>query len=199
MLEARNLAAGFQRKPLFEGLNLRLPKGAILGLAGPSGSGKTTLGRTLAGLHPPLRGEVTLDGKPLPRRGCLPVQYLHQNPLLAMNPRWRIGKVLSEAAPVTPAQLPAFGIDPDWLGRFPHELSGGQLQRVSILRALAARPSCLIADEITASLDQISQAQIWQLLAGLCQSAGIGILAISHDAALLSRIATAGEIALPRP
>ncbi|RRH68847.1 ABC transporter ATP-binding protein [Falsigemmobacter faecalis] len=198
MLEARNLAAGFGRKPLFAGLNLALPKGQILGLEGPSGAGKTTLGRTLAGLHPALQGEVTLDGAPLPRRGRQPVQYLHQSPLLAMNPRWRIGKVLCEAAPVSEAHCSAFGIEAGWLQRYPHELSGGQLQRVSILRALAAQPAFLIADEITASLDQISQVQIWQLLGGICRREGIGLLAISHDAPLLSRIVTAGQITLSR-
>ncbi|MGN0933460.1 ABC transporter ATP-binding protein [Falsigemmobacter intermedius] len=196
MLEARNLAAGFAGKPLFQGLTLSLSRGEIHGLSGRSGAGKTTLGRALAGLHPLAGGEVRLNGAALPVRGCLPVQYLHQNPILAMNPRWRIARILAEAGPVPEAQRETFGIAEEWLQRYPHELSGGQLQRVSVLRALAADPAFLIADEITASLDQIWQAQIWQLLSAISRSRNIGILAISHDAALLSRIVTGSRITL---
>ncbi|WP_374301207.1 ABC transporter ATP-binding protein [Paracoccus sp. (in: a-proteobacteria)] len=189
MLEGRDLSAGFGGRPLFSHLTICLPPGRILGLHGPSGAGKTTLGRVLAGLHRPGAGTVLLGGSPLPRTGPLPVQYLHQSPLAAMNPRWRIGRILSEGGQPDPGLQTATGIETGWLDRFPHELSGGQLQRVSILRALAARPRYLVADEITAPLDPIAQARIWHLLADIAARDGIGILAISHDASLLDRVA----------
>ncbi|WP_136684288.1 ABC transporter ATP-binding protein [Falsirhodobacter xinxiangensis] len=192
MLEARSVTIGVARRDLFRDLSLRLAPGKIMGLCGPSGSGKTTLGRVLAGLHPHRAGQILLDGLPIPRKGAHPVQYLAQAPLATMNPRWRVARVLAEAGCPEPDLVAAMSIDPDWLERFPHELSGGQLQRVSILRALTVRPRYLIADEITAPLDPISQARIWKALTDLAASHGIGILAISHDAALLGRIVTSG-------
>ncbi|MFV0244965.1 MAG: ABC transporter ATP-binding protein [Qingshengfaniella sp.] len=190
MLEARSLSMARGGHVLFRNFSLDLAPGAILGLSGPSGTGKTTLGRLLAGLDRPGAGRVLLDGQPLPRQGPAPVQYLHQAPLLAMNPRWRIARILAESGDPDPALAKALGVEASWARRFPHELSGGQLQRVSILRALGAGPRYLIADEITAALDPIAQAEIWHTLTGLARQRGIGILAISHDTALLTRIAT---------
>lgn len=192
MLEARDLAAEHAGRIVFSGVSLTLAPGGITGLFGPSGCGKTTLGRVLAGLHPPRSGRVTVDGRapaPGPPR---PVQYLHQAPLAAMNPRWRIGRVIAEPGPADPALAAAIGVEPDWLTRHPHELSGGQLHRVAILRALAARPRYLIADEITASLDSLAQARIWTMLQTIAAAQGIGMLVISHDRALLEQIS--GEI-----
>jgi len=191
MLEARGITAGHGRAaPVLADLSLHLARGEILGLAGPSGSGKTTLGRVLAGLHPPRAGRVTLDGAPLPRRGSCPVQYVAQHPQMAMNPRWRINRVLAEAGPPDPALAGLLQVAPDWLDRFPQELSGGQLQRVALLRALGAAPRVLVADELTASMDALSQARIWQVLRDLAERSGLAVLAISHDAALLDRIAS---------
>lgn len=199
MLEARELTAGFAGRAVFRAVSLRLAPGDILGLSGPSGVGKTTLGRVLAGLHSPLSGQLLLDGSPLPPSGIQPVQYLHQQPLAAMNPRWRIARVLAEAGPIDPQLCAAIGVSMDWLGRFPHELSGGQLQRVSILRALGAGPRYLIADEITASLDPLAQARIWRQLRRIAAVQRIGILAVSHDQALLGQICCAGIVALEAP
>jgi ABC-type dipeptide/oligopeptide/nickel transport system ATPase subunit len=193
MLEARDLVFGHGRRaPLvLDGVGLTIRPGEILGLSGPSGCGKTTLGRLLAGHLRPHSGSVHADGSPLPASGFRPVQLLPQTPLLAMNPRWRIGRILTEAWKPSEADRAGFGISADWLDRYPHELSGGQLQRVSILRSLAPGTRYLVADEITGALDAIGQAEIWTLLQAVTRQRAIGVLAISHDRALLGRIADA--------
>ncbi|MDH2327413.1 ATP-binding cassette domain-containing protein [Cereibacter sp. SYSU M97828] len=175
------------------GIGLTIAKGEIVGLTGPTGVGKTTLGRALAGLPSRWPGAVALDGGPVALGA---VQYLHQHPILAMNPRWHLRRIVEEAGPHDPDLAARLGIAPAVLDRFPHEASGGQLQRISVLRGLAARPRFLIADEITAPLDAITQARIWKALAA---RPGIGILAISHDRALLDRIAVRTVVLKPQP
>ncbi|UFM64469.1 ATP-binding cassette domain-containing protein [Paracoccus sp. MA] len=191
MLEARGLCYRHDpRLPLIEDISLKIASGEILGLSGPSGCGKSTLARLLAGYLRPLAGQVLLDGAPAARGGPSPVQYLPQSPIQTMNPRWRIGRIIAEGAPPAPALAAKLGVEPGWTTRFPHELSGGQLMRVALLRAVAISPRFLIADEISAPLDAVAQAELWHVLLGLARETGIGILAISHDEALLSRIAT---------
>ena len=189
MLDVRHLCAGFDTL-LFEDVSFCLNPSEFLGLYGPSGVGKSTLGRVLAGLHKPVSGAVHVDGNAQVSLGFQPVQYLHQNPVLTMNPRWRVERVIREAAAPSDDLLEAMGFSMEWLTRFPHELSGGQLQRVSIIRALSGKPKYLIADEITASLDPISQAKIWQSLKAIAEQEHIGVLVISHDQALIDRICT---------
>lgn len=175
--------------PVLDGVRIAVRPGEVVGLSGPSGSGKTTLGRILGGHLRPQSGSVRVDGAPLPATGFRPVQLLAQTPLLAMNPRWRIGRILAEAWQPDAADREAFGVRADWLDRTPNELSGGQLQRVSILRSLAPETRYLVADEITGALDAIGQVEIWTALLDRAAARSIGILAISHDAALLGRIA----------
>jgi peptide/nickel transport system ATP-binding protein len=164
--------------------------GEVVGLSGRSGIGKTTLGRLLAGRLRPEAGIVRLDGAGLPELGFCPVQYCAQHPILDMNPRWRVARVLREAGAPDPALAERLGLDPAWGARYPHELSGGQLQRVALARALQPRTRFLVADEISAPLDAVAQAEIWRLLLRLGAERNLGILAISHDAALLDRVAT---------
>jgi peptide/nickel transport system ATP-binding protein/Fe3+-transporting ATPase len=189
MLRADNLAFRYgARLPwVVQQFSLELAPGERVGLSGASGRGKTTLGKLLAGYLEPQQGRVLLDGLPLPCRGHCPVQLVLQHPELAINPRWRIGRVLHEAGPPAPDLLDALGIDQGWLTRWPHELSGGELQRVAVARALAAQPRYLVADEMTAMLDAATQAQLWHAVLERAQAQQIGLLVISHDDALLQR------------
>lgn len=190
-LEGRGLGWRYGRESwLFREYDISISAGEVVGLIGPSGSGKTTLGRILAGYIRPLAGTVTLDGSPLPQTGYHPVQMIFQHPEQAVNPRWTVSRILQESGALDDALNAALGISPVWLDRRPHELSGGELQRICIARALAPGTRFLIADEITAMLDAISQAQVWQGILHEAEKRRIGILAISHDRRLLERICT---------
>ncbi|MBE9077947.1 ATP-binding cassette domain-containing protein [Romeria aff. gracilis LEGE 07310] len=171
-------------------ISLSVGQGEVVGLMAPSGYGKTTLAKLLAGYLSPHRGSVLVEGNPLPRRGYCPVQLIFQNPELTVNPRWRIERILREGQ--APTQLDRLGVHPGWLRRYPHELSGGELQRVAIARVLNPATRYLIADEITAMLDANTQAQIWQTVLAYVQQHQLGLLVIGHDAALLKRLCVGG-------
>lgn len=188
-LEARRLGFHYPgRGWLFRNVEFAVEAGEIVGLFGASGSGKTTLGRLLAGYLTPREGEILLNGQPLPDKGAHPVQMVHQHPERAVNPRWKIRRTLDEGAALDPALLEKLGIAGDWLGRWPNELSGGQLQRVCIARALGPATRFLIADEMTAMLDAVSQAQIWHAVLREAETRNLGLVVISHDPRLLRRI-----------
>lgn len=193
MLEARDIAFGYGRRTLYEGFSLAVAPGERVALAAPSGFGKTTLCRILAGYERPWSGQVLVDGAPLPRRGPCPVQLVGQHPEHAVDPRMRLGATLAESggAPEELARLrEALGIREAWLGRFPHELSGGELQRLCIARALAAGPRYLIADEVSTMLDAVTQAQIWRVILAEAEARQLGIVLVSHAPALTARLAT---------
>ena len=113
---------------IIQNRSLTVAPGEVLGLMAPSGYGKTTLGKLLAGYLSPIKGQVTIDGKPLSKKGYSPVQLIFQNPELSVNPRWRIRQILQEGYSPDPDVLKALGIHPGWLTRYPHELSGGELR-----------------------------------------------------------------------
>ena len=194
MLEARRIAFGYPGAPLlYRDFSLTVSPGERVQLAAPSGAGKTTLARILAGYERPRAGEVLIDGAPLPRRGVCPVQLVGQHPELTVDPRQRMDAVLAEAGatPEEEARLrELLGIQDRWLTRFPHELSGGELQRFCIVRALAARPRYLIADEISTMLDAVTQARLWQALLAEADARDLGVVFVSHSPALSARIAT---------
>lgn len=162
--------------------------GEVVGLMAPSGFGKTTLAKLLAGYLSPTQGRVTVDSQPLPKRCYCPVQLVFQNPELAVNPRWRIDQILREGHPPQMHQLDALGIHPGWLTRYPHELSGGELQRIAIARTLNPQTRYLIADEMTAMLDANTQALIWQVVLDYSRAHQIGVLVVSHDWPLMRRL-----------
>jgi peptide/nickel transport system ATP-binding protein len=183
------LRYGRDRPWVLAGEDLAIGAGEVVGLCGPSGGGKSTLGRVLAGHLRPDRGRVTVDGAvPRSRREPHPVQLVLQQPERAIDPRWTVRRALA----ATGAGLDALDerlVHPGWLDRYPHEISGGELQRVNLARALLVRPRYLVADEISASLDAVTQARVWTLLLEHCREAGIGVLAISHDRLLLETVA----------
>lgn len=192
MLEARGITYAYPgaARALYQGFDLAVAPDERVALCAPSGFGKTTLCRLLAGYERPQAGEVLVDGEPLPRRGACPVQMIWQHPEAAVDPRMRMGATLAEAGEVPGRLLDDLGIQKRWLSRYPHELSGGELQRFCIARALAANPRYLVADEVSTMLDAVTQAQIWRFLVEETQARGIGLVFVSHSHALTERIAT---------
>lgn len=191
-LEARDVTFRYPRRgrgPVLEGVSLTLSPGERLGLSAPSGLGKTTLCKLLAGYERPDRGEILLDGQPLARfRGPCPVQLIGQHPETMLDPLLPLGASLTEAGPADPRLLEELLIRPGWLDRFPRELSGGELQRLCIARALGPATRYLLCDEITAMLDPVTQAQLWDFLLRETAERDMGLLIVSHSAPLLSRL-----------
>ena len=129
-----------------------------------------------------------LDGRPLPKKGYCPVQMIWQHPELAVNPRLRMSTILNEGGPVEERIVRGLGIESGWLDRYPGELSGGELQRFCIARALGSGTRFLLADEITTMLDLITQSQIWQFLGEEVGRRGLGLMVVSHSQALMERL-----------
>ncbi|WP_048602134.1 ABC transporter ATP-binding protein [Rubeoparvulum massiliense] len=195
-LNASNLGFHYPNGPwIFRHLDITLQTGEVVGLTGPSGSGKTTLARILAGYEEPHEGQVTLHGG-MPSSSAShtaafhPVQLIFQHPEKAVNPRWRMRQTLYEGWNPPDEFLHDLGIEQAWLNRWPNELSGGELQRFCVARALSPATQFLIADEMTAMLDAITQAQIWQVIQSKVEAQQLGVLMISHDQHLLQRLAT---------
>lgn len=192
-LEARALSFRYDNgnRQILNNLSMTLTSTDRLGLIAPSGFGKTTFCKILAGYEKPDSGEVLLDGKPLSDwKGYCPVQMIWQHPELSVNPRWKMGEVLKEGDQVEQRIMDGLGIEPDWLNRYPSELSGGELQRFCIARALGQRTQFLLADEISTMLDLITQSQLWNFILEEVKNREIGLLAVSHSDALLERICT---------
>ena len=189
-LEAKNIYFHYDRKQpwILADCNIKVDKGERLAVFAPSGYGKTTLAMLLAGYIKPNKGEILLDGRPLPKKGICPVQLICQHPEKAINPRWRLRSVLNESGKIAESVLHAFGIEPEWLDRFPRELSGGELQRFCVARALMSGADYLICDEISTMLDVITQAQIWNVVLEEAKKRNMGLIAVTHNRYLAERI-----------
>ena len=206
-IEARNLSFRYRENTpwILKDVSLKIEEGERVGLVGPSGYGKSTLVKILAGYLKPTKGEVLLDGKPLPKKGVSPVQLIYQHPEKAINPRWKMKKVLQESGMFRDEVMDALGIERDWLERYPRELSGGMRQRVMIAMALACNPRLLIADEPTTALDATTQAHILDLMKKIQEEKGMSILMITHDLGVVAEMCTraivmyAGEIVEEAP
>lgn len=190
-LEGKNLFFRYDRKKpwILEDVSIKIEKGQRLAVSAPSGYGKTTLALLLAGYLEPVKGEILLDGRPFPRKGFCPVQLIYQHPEKAINPRWRLRRILEESGQRKEEVLDAFGIERNWLDRFPRELSGGELQRFCVARALLCGADYLICDEVSTMLDAITQAQLWKVILEEARRREMGILAITHNQHLARRIA----------
>jgi peptide/nickel transport system ATP-binding protein len=168
-----------------------MDSGERLGLVAPSGFGKTTCCKILAGYEKPDKGEVLLDGRPLSSyKGYCPVQMIWQHPESSVNPRLKLKEVLKEGDGVEDQVIKGLGIEPEWLNRYPSEVSGGELQRFCIARALGGKTRFLLADEISTMLDLITQSQIWNFLISEVERRGIGLLVVSHSQGLLDCVCT---------
>ena len=193
ILEAKNLSFRYEEsgRKILDQFSLQVDSSERVGILAPSGFGKTTLCKILAGYEEPETGTVLMDGKSLySYKGYCPVQMIWQHPEQALNPRWRMRQVLSEGGQVDEESRGRLGIREEWLDRFPSELSGGELQRFCIARALAANPRYLLADEITAMFDAVTQSQIWQALLHEAKGRELGMVIVSHSESLLKRICT---------
>lgn len=178
--------------PVVADFSLELRSDERVALSAPSGTGKTTLCRLLAGYLAPDAGSVSVDGRPAcARRGTPnPVQLIGQHPETMLDPYRRLRSSIERGHEDLGELERAFGVEEGWLRRFPHELSGGQLQRCCIVRALAAAPRFIVADEITTMLDAVSQVQVWSSLLEYCRRKDCGLVFVTHSPALQARIAT---------
>lgn len=194
-----------QQVEALRGLNFEVREREFVGIVGESGSGKSTLTKLIVGLEDVTSGAldvVGMDRSTTPRdRFFDQVQLVFQDPQSALNPRRRIGSLVTQSLECRSTQhseddrlqmardlLAKVMLPPDAIGRFPDQLSGGQKQRVNIARALCSNPRLLIADEIVSGLDVSVQAQILELLRELRNQASFSLLLISHDLAVVRHI-----------
>ena len=196
-LEARDISFkyGEGTRQILNHVTLMVESGEKVGIMAPSGYGKTTLCKILAGYEKPDQGEVLLDGTPIRAfRGYSPVQMVWQHPELSVNPKRRLRTVTAEGDwsfedTGERARIEAeLGIRDEWKERFPVEVSGGELQRFCIARALGRRTKLLIADEMTTMLDLITQGQIWDFVLKELKRRDIGMIAVSHSPELLEKV-----------
>ncbi len=173
---------------ILKDVDFSVESGEIVGLVAPSGYGKTTLAKILAGYERPKSGKVVLEGCQYKKRDYNPVQLIFQHPEKAVNPLWKMRKIISESGEPSQELMDAMGIKEGWLNRWPTELSGGELQRFCVLRVLNEKTKFIIADEMTTMLDAITQAQIWNIVINYARENNIGVVVISHERALVDKI-----------
>lgn len=183
-------------------------RGETLGLVGESGCGKSTTGRTVLQLYKPTSGSVVFENKELStmpaeelRRMRRRMQMIFQDPFASLNPRMSVGRIVSEPLRIhnvmpnkkeeqeyVESLLERVGLNPYYVNRYPHEFSGGQRQRIGIARALALKPSFIVADEPISALDVSIQAQVVNLLEDLQDELNLTYLFIAHDLSMVRHI-----------
>lgn len=190
MLDVQQLSIVQNGQRLWDSVSFQVRSGERQGISAPSGFGKTTLGRVLAQWQAATSGRITLDGKLLPKKGYCPIQLVPQHPELTFNPYRTTGESLRDAWSPDATWLERLAVKANWLTRRPDELSGGELARIALLRALDPRTRYLIADEVTAQLDAHLQAQVWQVLLEEVKRRELGLIVFSHNKALLEKVCT---------
>jgi oligopeptide transport system ATP-binding protein len=208
LLRVRDLRAQFGAHAVIRGVSFELSAGETVGLVGESGSGKSTLARAILRLQTAAQGSVEFLGLDLlkcpaatlraQRRG---LQIVFQDPLASLNPRMKVGEAIAEPLKIfepglsansrlrqVSAMLERVGLSADMAGRYPHEFSGGQCQRIGIARAMILSPKLLICDEAVSSLDVSIQGQILNLLLDLQRDSGMALLFISHNLAVVRHL-----------
>lgn len=196
---------GWHRSTVFSQASMSIGEREIVGLYGPSGCGKSTLLRMFFGLTDWQGGRISYRGCDLAtapvrrlRRIHQEVQIVFQDPRNAFNPRWLVRRSLAEPfrlfrLPGDPwvlvgEKLGLVGLEEGLLDRYPHQLSGGQLQRLALARCLMVSPGCLFLDEATSMLDLSVQAQIMGVIRDLHTNQGVSVLLVSHDRELIEAV-----------
>ena len=177
-----------EERYVLKDIDFYVNSGEVVGLVAPSGFGKTTLAKILAGYITPESGEVVFEGCRREKNGYNPVQLIFQHPEKSVNPKWKMKKIINESFTPSKELIEAMGIKEGWMNRWPSELSGGELQRFCVIRALSPKTRFLIADEMTTMLDAITQAQIWNVVLDYARKNDIGVVVISHEKALVEKI-----------
>jgi peptide/nickel transport system ATP-binding protein len=193
VLAGRGLAKAFGDRVLFGDLDLEVRKGEIVAVVGPSGCGKTTVGNILLGLVKPDAGTVER------RSGISPLRFqkLYQDPPVAFAPHQPIRKGLRDLVKLRRREwseverlLARLRLRGSLLDRLPSQISGGELQRFALLRALLLEPVFLFADEATSRLDPVGQKEVIEFLLEIVQETGLAVFLVTHDQALAERIST---------
>jgi len=194
---------GHEVRTVVHNVNLTINKGECFGLVGPSGCGKSSLLWVLAGLNGQWEGSLNLlgndvkPGKPFTGSLRRDVQMVFQDPYASLHPKHRLLRTLAEPLKIIKEQdieqkiaegFRQVGLDPALMNRYPHQLSGGQCQRVAIVRALLLKPKLLLLDEPTSALDMSEQAEILNLLNDLKEGGDLTMLLVSHDADVIDHM-----------
>ena len=214
-LEVKEMTAGYggivngePKIPILKEINVEVKNGHVVGVIGESGCGKSTLARVMAGMLPPAKGDVILDGEKL--KGDLrdrkldelqKIQFVFQMADTALNPKQLIGNIIGrplefyhgltgrEKHQKVSEILQLVELPPEFANRYPMELSGGQKQRINLARSLAANPEVMLCDEVTSALDSIVGANVIKLLTSLRDKTGVSFVFISHDLSTVASFA----------
>ncbi|MDD1690574.1 MAG: dipeptide/oligopeptide/nickel ABC transporter ATP-binding protein [Methanoregula sp.] len=205
VLQLTGLSKSYGHGDIFSGISFEVGSGKTVGLFGQSGSGKTTLGRCIMRIENPSSGQIMMQGMDLARirRGKLrdlrpSFQMIFQHPEVSLNPRMTLGESVAEPLMVHKRigmddalreigpLIRRVGLRDEHLARYPHQLSGGEVQRAVLSRIFSLKPKLVVADEPTSMLDVSVQAQVLRLMQDLQKETGVSYVFISHDPDVMS-------------